>query len=189
MGWDVALGLLAGVVGLVGLAVLAPVRSTVGIQLDDDLRWRFRVVGLFGLVRIGRSGALAAAKDGAAAPPPPIRRRRSGGRRRPGVPTGPLIRFAKTAVRRVRLGDGRIDLRIGLDDPADTGMLMAVAMPAVAVLGAGDRLRASIEPDFEGPRLEGYAHITARIMPAALLGPAARLAWDLRGSASRNRPQ
>jgi hypothetical protein len=62
-----------------------------------------------------------------------------------------------------------LDLRLGFDDPADTGRLWGIIGPVSAVLALPHAARVSVTPVFTEPLLYLDAHAEARIVPAALL--------------------
>jgi len=85
---------------------------------------------------------------------------------------GDLLRGLSGAVQVQSL---RIDLSVGLSDPADTaeafGLLMAVLMPLEAVTP----LRAEVAPSFAEERLVGSFEGRLRVVPIKILPPLARL--------------
>lgn len=85
---------------------------------------------------------------------------------------GDLLRGLTGAVQVQSL---RIDLSVGLSDPADTaeafGLLMAVLMPLEAVTP----LRAEVAPSFAEERLVGSFEGRLRVVPIKILPPLARL--------------
>jgi hypothetical protein len=71
------------------------------------------------------------------------------------------------------------DFRIGLGDPADTGMLFAVLGPATAFLGPAVFERISLQPAFEEEVVfEGYSRGRARLRPIRLVPPVVRFAFS-----------
>ncbi len=85
---------------------------------------------------------------------------------------GDLLRGLSGAVQVQSL---RIDLSVGLSDPADTaeafGLLMAVLMPLEAVTP----VRAEVAPSFAEERLVGSFEGRLRVVPIKILPPLARL--------------
>lgn len=85
---------------------------------------------------------------------------------------GDLLRGLSGAVQVQSL---RIDLSVGLSDPADTaeafGLMMAVLMPLEAVTP----LRAEVAPSFAEERLAGSFEGRLRVVPIKILPPLARL--------------
>jgi hypothetical protein len=79
----------------------------------------------------------------------------------------------------------RLDLRLGLGDPADTGRLWAVVGPLAVMAQDLRSVQLRIEPEFMEPVLEFEAEGRMRFMPLRLvalaiafaLSPAAIRAW------------
>ena len=76
----------------------------------------------------------------------------------------------------VRLERLRIDGRLGLGDPADTGSLYAVLIP-LRFLGPSVLSELRLEPDFEHTGFRGEADIVASMVPIALVPPILRWLW------------
>ena len=80
-----------------------------------------------------------------------------------------LFRFIRDVFRVSRIREFRLDLRIGLSDPAETGMLFAAIAPVVAQFRIFTPLDIQIQPDFEQAGLQGYAKGNVRIFPIQLI--------------------
>ena len=76
-----------------------------------------------------------------------------------------LLKLAQALLRRVRVRTLSLDIRLGLDDPADTGRLWAVVGPLAAMLPLPPAARLSIEPDFAEAVFEVDGRGNVRIMP------------------------
>lgn len=76
----------------------------------------------------------------------------------------------------VRLERLRVDGRLGLGDPADTGSLYAVLMP-LRFLGPSALSNLRLEPDFERTGFRGDADIVASMVPVSLVAPVSRWLW------------
>jgi Protein of unknown function (DUF2953) len=99
-----------------------------------------------------------------------------------------LTRFLGRLVGAVRVRRLAADLRLGLEDPADTGRLFGFLAPLALGLDRFRRLDVRVLPDFGGPVVAGRAEAVLTLYPfrvaAALLllvfSPQAfRLAWAL----------
>lgn len=167
--------LIALLVGL--LIVLAiPVELTFSVQRREGKQ---RVRGMFGwffgLVR------LPLGKTEARAETQPVHRkakkskaRRGGARRVWRVVRSEgfgwrVLRLVRDLLRRIHIFELSLKVRLGLDDPADTGRLWAVVGPVAALLTLLPVARVAIEPEFNTETLEvdGKGHI--RIIPIQLL--------------------
>jgi len=80
-----------------------------------------------------------------------------------------LLRLARDLLRRIHIRELSLEIRLGLDDPADTGRLWSVVGPLAAMLALPSVTRVAIEPEFSTEALEvdGKGHI--RIIPVQLL--------------------
>jgi hypothetical protein len=70
----------------------------------------------------------------------------------------------------------RLRARVGLGDPADTGLLVGWAAPLLAMARAAPRLDLHLEPDFAREILEGEARGELRAFPLLVLPPLLRFA-------------
>jgi hypothetical protein len=80
-----------------------------------------------------------------------------------------LLRLGRDLLRRIQIRELSLEVRLGLDDPADTGRLWAVVGPLAAILVLPPVVRVAIEPEFttETVEVDGNGHI--RIIPIQLL--------------------
>ena len=75
-------------------------------------------------------------------------------------------------MRAIRFGEFRLRLRIGFDDPADTGYLWAVVGPVTALLPRRGREALDLAPDFWEARFDLAARGRIRVFPAEVIGAA-----------------
>ena len=80
-----------------------------------------------------------------------------------------LLRLVRDTVRISHVRDFRLNLRIGLSDPADTGMLFGAIAPVLVQLRTFIPLDIQILPDFEQTGLQGYVKGDVRIFPIQLI--------------------
>jgi len=80
-----------------------------------------------------------------------------------------LLRLVGDIVRISHVRDFRLDLRIGLSDPAETGMLFGAIAPVLVQLRTFIPLDIQILPDFEQAGLQGYVKGDLRIFPIQLI--------------------
>ena len=72
------------------------------------------------------------------------------------------------------------DFKIGLGDPADTGLLFAIIGPATAFLGSSRLHQLRVEPSFgDDAVLQGYSNGTVRLRPIQLVTPILKFAFSL----------
>jgi hypothetical protein len=76
-----------------------------------------------------------------------------------------LLRFAREVFRIAHVREFKLDLRIGLSDPAETGMLFAAIAPVLVQFRIFTPLDIQVLPDFEQTGLQGYVKGDLRIFP------------------------
>lgn len=151
---------------LVILALSIPVELVFDLEVRGEAKSSIRVGWLFGLVwkKIGRGRKK------------PKRKRKRGVK-----PSLSLLRTKGLAVRlfklvrqilsRLRIRQLDADLRVGLDDPVDTGMLYSVMWPALVSLSSSGPVKVRLEPSFAEPALEMSMHGRIRFFPIEMVGP------------------
>lgn len=172
----ILLALLAGLLALlaVPLELVFSVRRHGGRREGrGSLRW------LFGLVRVRLAGPGERVRAGPGRPASRRPRRGGGGARRmlalvqvEGFGSR-LLRLARDLFRRIRIQELSLRVRLGLDDPADTGRLWAVVGPLAALPGLR---RVAIEPEFAAGTFELDGRGRIRIVPLRLLSVLLRFA-------------
>ncbi|RCX31299.1 DUF2953 domain-containing protein [Thioalbus denitrificans] len=176
LGVWILLALLAGLLALlaVPLELAFSVRRD-GVRREGrgSLRW------LFGLVRVRLGGPGERVRAGPGRPASRRPRRGGGGARRmlalvqvEGFGSR-LLRLARDLFRRIRIQELSLRVRLGLDDPADTGRLWAVVGPLAALPGLR---RVAIEPEFAAETFELDGRGRIRIVPLRLLSVLLRFA-------------
>jgi hypothetical protein len=195
----------AGLLGLVLLLLAVPVNVAFRLEGIEAFTGQVAVRWLFGLVRFRipapgaekppkrKTGAKAERKPAKARAKPESRGRgrkvlavlrQEAFRRR-------VYRLARDLVRAAHLHQLRLQMRLGLGDPADTGRLWAVVGPLGAMAQGLRNADVRIEPDFVEPALEFQAHGRMVLVPlqflalavAFLLSPPSIRAWlALKGS-------
>lgn len=168
----VIIALMVGVIAL--LAVPLEVSFLIRRELKFDgsvtLRW------LFGLVKV----RLSAGGESEAGEIPTLRPTRRGSKKshfdrgiltllRDGALQRRVLRFVGRVLRAFRIRDVALRLRMGFDDPADTGMLWAVAGPALAALESHPGTDIDLEISFLDACLEGEGRGTVRVIPLELI--------------------
>jgi hypothetical protein len=177
---------IGAVLALTIFLLAVPVNLVYALRKDDVWRGRLFVYWMFGLVRVS-------VRPGRRKAPRPSKRRR---KRREMIVSGAkgavrrrhdvlailrtrgllraLIRLLRDLLRSLRPRRLRVELVIGLEDPADTGRLAGVLAPLRLLLGKrslGKDSNVSIDvtPDFSGPRLQGYSCASVRFVPLELI--------------------
>ena len=79
-----------------------------------------------------------------------------------------LFRFCRDIIAALRLRDFGLRLRLGFDDPADTGVVWAFLAPLIAFLQAREAANVDVGADFERETLDVDAEGKVRLIPAHL---------------------
>lgn len=176
------LGVLALLVALAVVLACLPWRLHASAQSEPQFRLRVEA-GVLGLRR-----ALYDSARPAAAPPPRRKTPEPAPRSPRKPPPWPLIEalpgLAFDALRRLRVELCRVELRLGLADPAQTGELYGRLAPLTAfrwALPPQSLLR--VEPVFDRETLEGAGEIRLSLVPVRLLPLLPRLWRAWRGRA------
>lgn len=76
-----------------------------------------------------------------------------------------VLRLFRDMLRRTKVRELKLDVRVGLSDPADTGLLFAAIGPMAGYLTAFTPLDVEVQPDFEQETLRGHFRSDIRILP------------------------
>ena len=87
-----------------------------------------------------------------------------------------LLRQFKNLIKDIlscfKIGNLEVNFRLGLGDPADTGLLFALITPATLLLSSSFPHQIRIEPSFADEAVfEGYSHGKVRLRPIQLIPP------------------
>jgi hypothetical protein len=188
-----ALQIIALLLALILVLLSLPVTVAFRIDRSRKTRGKVSVRWLFGLVRI-KIFVPGEARAGA-------KRKKAG--KKPGIKkTGPRLRnivavlqqarfrhrvlhFIKSLLKATHSRDLYLRLRIGLDDPADTGRLWGILGPLAGMAASLRRAEIRLEPEFSDPLLEVESHGELRLIPLQIIGlataflvsPATLQAW------------
>ena len=172
--WIVA-GLLILVVAVGAAALCTPSRITMAFDTDAKPAYALKIALFWGVLPVVM----------------PSKRRRKGPRKRKrrGSDTagrrrfwthGPRMlrnapRLLSRLIARVKLETLDLTVRVGLADPADTGVLYGALAPMAQLLSG--RTHVAVRPDFDTMGLSGRGMVSARLVPIALLPPILGFAW------------
>jgi len=173
--------MLAGVLifALSVIALLAmPLSLTYDVSSRKDYRNDVTVNWAFGLLRFGipadRRGD--AARDAETSEPVDDHSRHSSAAGQGGFVAirqkafrRRLLRFVGDLWHAVHKDDIRLNIRLGLGDPADTGMLWAFVGPVAGILDCTDDVAVSIVPDFFDAIFEIDSRGSVRLIPLHIL--------------------
>ena len=91
-----------------------------------------------------------------------------------------LWQLVRDILSRFKIREIGINLRIGLDNPADTGMLFAIVAPANYFLGSCLHKDINIQPSYDNDAtFEGCLHGAVRVQPIRFIKPIAKFAFSL----------
>lgn len=178
-----ALYILAGILLVIVLVLSVPVDLTFDFRTDGERKGMLRVGWLFGLV--GKN-LLPRKKELAKKPKKPKKPKKRDLKtllsviRTKGVLAG-SIRLVRRMLTGFRVRQLDVDLRVGLDDPADTGIMYAVLWPLMLRPGLFGPVTFRIEPVFEEPVFEAALRGEVTIVPAQMVANLLRSAFSLVG--------
>ena len=83
-----------------------------------------------------------------------------------------FLRFIKDIIRRIKIRNLYVHLKLGLADPADTGFLFAAVKPLLTFASVQKpTIDINIQPDFDQEKLRGYAKGELRLYPIQFIKP------------------
>jgi hypothetical protein len=196
--WVVAT--VAGLAALFIIVLCVPLGITLRLDVYGRPKFRLKLTWLFGLV--SRQVSKGKKKPGKKEKPeekevmvegrPKTKRRKGEAKlifnllRTKGLPRK-IINLVTGIFRPLKIGDFGADFRdfgadfrIGLDNPADTGLLFAAIGPAFLLLSSAFPHRMRMQPSFADDALfEGHLHGTLRLRPIQLIIPVLGLVFSL----------
>jgi hypothetical protein len=96
-----------------------------------------------------------------------------------------LFRLIRGIFRKIKIKELAADLKVGLENPADLGLLFAFLSPLNLLTRYFSPYHVSLQPNFtEEAFLQGYACATARLQPIRLVPPLAGFAFSKPGFAT-----
>lgn len=177
---------LASMVALFLIVLSVPLDLAFRLDVYDRTRFSVKPVWLFGLVgkKLGRRKKKAKPKK--------AKEKKRGARKTLKIlrttlkvlRTKGLLRQTKILVSDVFNSLGirqlRANFRIGLDNPADTGLLFAFIGPTFVFFNPSGRYSINIKPSFEDEAtLEGYMQAVVRLRPIRLVIPLLKFVFSL----------
>lgn len=168
---------LAGLAGLTIFVLCMPVDAALNIDTSVRPKFRLRLVWLFGLV----SKEVKREKK----KPEKKRKRRIGFRTISRIlRIKGLLRQVKDLVRDVigqlKIRELAVNLKLGLDNPADTGFLFASIGSITPFLSLPSQYQLRVQPSFYDEAVfEGYLHGVLRLWPIKLVRPFVRFVFSL----------
>lgn len=168
---------LAGLAGLTIFVLCVPLDAALNIDTSGRPKSRLRLVWLFGLV----SKEVKREKK----KPEKKRKRRIGFRTISRIlRIKGLLRQVKDLVRDVigqlKIRELAVNLKLGLDNPADTGFVFASIGAITPLLSLPSQYQLRVQPSFYDEAVfEGYLHGVLRLWPIKLVRPFVRFVFSL----------
>lgn len=164
--------LVALLVGLVALLAI-PIDVVFAVQRDERFEGRVTIGWLFGLARVPVGPPHARAKPKKAKPARvhrgPHRPHKVSAMLRSEGFLRRLVRLLRRLAGRIHVRRLRLYLRLGLDDPADTGQLWGVVGPLAWAAPVPTGADLAIEPEFTGATFQFNGEGAVRIVPIEIL--------------------
>jgi len=182
-----ALYVIAGILLVIVLGLSVPVDLMFDFRTSGDRKAVLRVEWLFGLVGKSLLPRKKPEKPRKAKKPKKGRRRDLRSFlsylalvRTRGLATE-FFRLVRRMVGSLHIRQVNADLRFGLDDPADTGMVYGVLWPVLVlpVMSSANTLR--MEPVFDSPTFEAALQGGVRVFPAEMVANVLRFIFSLAG--------
>lgn len=170
--------ILVALLGVLLLALCAPVRVAAGFDTDTLSGLQFKVDLFGGLISLPGLGEIA--------PRPEEKAHRSRKVKKPKSGLVPahfldMLRAGPKLLSRLskRISLDRLKARIafGFPDPADTGIVYGVLSPIVLSARLPERSSFVLQPGFERATFSGRGDIAARFTPILLVSPMIEFAW------------
>lgn len=186
-----AIVILASLAVLIILVLSVPLDVVFHVDVYDRPKLRMSLAWLFGLVSKEITGGKQKSKEEKDKEKEAVKEKPKSRKKGPGARTiteilrtrglvGQIRRLLTGILRNPGLKDFMADFRVGLGDPADTGLLFAVIGTAPLFLGSRFRNKVKVRPSFEDEAvLEGSLNGTLRLRPIQLFPPVLRFVFSL----------
>ena len=178
---------LASLAAIIIFVLCIPLNAVLDINIYGRPKFRLRLVWFFGLVSRGiTKGRKKPKEEKRIAEGKRKRKKRKIKARtifkilRTRGLLGQIKRLLRDILKCLKIRDLRADFRVGLDDPADTGLLFALIGPTIFFLGSSRVHEIRVQPSFEDEAVfEGYLHGAVRLVPIQLVMPLLRFVFSL----------
>jgi len=163
---------------LLGLIVVLaiPIELAFTLQREERLQARVTLGWLFGLVKIPLS--IEGEKTDSTAPPAPKKTRHTQSRRKLHMGAmllsqgfvARVIRLLRRLKASIHIRQLRLQILLGLDDPADTGQLWGIVGPLALTIPVPAGADVAIQPEFTGATFQVDGEGVIRIVPIEIIG-------------------
>ena len=169
---------LVGMAGLLLLILSIPIEVTFSFEREQQFKSRARIGWLFGLFGKNIGVGTKQHEDATSSDVPEPKKRKKGGVNfhafvglvRAGI-IGDFARLGRRILSTVKMRHISLQLRVGLDDPGDTGLLWGAVAPVAAYAGSLYPGALELEPDFSSAQFTGRGAVSVRIVPLRWLPP------------------
>ena len=173
--WVIAI--LAGLAGLIVFVLCVPLDAVLNLDTSQKPKFKMRMVWLFGLISKELSRKKKEPKE-KKLPEEKLKKKRG-----PGFSTFLKILRTKGLLKQIKdllkgilcqfkIKELVVNLKLGLDDPADTGLLFALIGSARPFMSLPSQYQIRVQPSsYNGAAFEGYLHGVLRLQPIKLLRP------------------
>jgi len=177
---------LAGLAGLIILVLCVPLDATLNIDTFGRPKFRLSLVWLFGLIskELSRKKKRPEEKREITKEKPKKKRGIGFNTILKILRSKGLLRRLKGLVRDVfgqlKIRELGVNLKLGLDNPADTGFLFALIGSTTPFLNLPSQYQISVQPSFYDEAVfEGYLRGALRLQPIKLVGPFMKFVFSL----------
>lgn len=167
-------GLVVGLLLVLVVLLTAPVDVVFYVERDAKFRLGATVRLMFGLIKKDLGSKKRRRREGDEQKARVKRRR---GSIRPLVAAlttrgfaQKLLKLTRDVLRIVKIRELKARVRIGLGDPAETGILFAVLAPTMVFVRSFSSADVEVEADFWEEKLEGYCQGDIRAVPIRFVG-------------------
>jgi hypothetical protein len=161
----VILSCLIGCLLFLLLLLALPVELSFFVEKEEALRYRATLHWLFGLVSIDMPGKRKTAEKKFLPVKPKRKKPHLKSLFKGGIPVKRLLWLMRRLLHRLQIRELKLHGRIGLGDPAYTGMLMGALHP---LLPPGRNI--TLIADFQEAVFEGYCSARIRLYPIRVIG-------------------
>jgi len=160
-----ALYIIAGIILFIILMLSIPVDMAFDLEAHENVKATMRVGWLFGLVwkdiRRQEKKKPRKKRERRLKPLLPLLRTK-------GLPRG-ILKLTRQILGCLKVRQLDANLRAGLDNPANTGIMCAVLWPILLLLGSLGPMRFRMEPAFDEPAFEVSLHGRVRLFPVQVV--------------------
>ncbi len=180
--WVIAI--LAGLAGVIILTLCMPLDATLNIEAPG--KPKLRLVWLFGLIsrELGRAKKKPKKEKQSPKEKPKKKRAPDFGTilkilRTRGLPIR-ITTLVRDILGQFKIRELALNCRLGLDDPADTGLIFALVGTATSFFNLPAKYQIRIQPSFaDEPVFDGRLHGVVRLQPVRLVWPLLKFIFSL----------